>query len=113
MYIEGLNSPVFPSGLLRVFIFHPELCFLVWKWLLKHQAQQCQSRSGERGTEELSPHDLSLIREEIFSQKPPADLPCDWSWSPLDQPQANGCENVMTNMEQSPCSLWDCAFEPQ
>lgn len=65
------------------------------------------------GTEELSPHDLSLIREEIFSKKPPADLPCDWSWSPLDQPQANGCENVLTNIGQSPCSLSDCTFEPQ
>lgn len=64
------------------------------------------------GTEGLSSHGLSFIREEIFSKNPPADLPCDGSWSPLDQPQANGCENVMTNMRQSLCSLWDCTFEP-
>lgn len=64
------------------------------------------------GTEELSPHGLSFIREEIFSKKPQADLPCHWSWSPLDQAEANGWENVMTNMGQSLCSLWDCTFEP-
>ena len=34
----------------------------------------------------------------------------DWSWSPLDQLQADGYKNVMINMGSSSLKLWDYAF---
>lgn len=78
MYVEGINSLIFPSGLLKSVCFPSIVVLPGLKVATEAPGIAVPKQEWGAGTKELSPHDLHFIREEIFSKEPPVDFPCDW-----------------------------------